>query len=284
SMPFAHRGAGRQALQSGAHICQLPPGALRHPPLFGRADSDRSGAHGGMPQSHTSPASMTLLLHTAPPGGVLGTRKGPGSATAPGPGTLNDASSNPPSAAMQNTETSVVLAGVPVVRGPAAAPLSLIVRQAPLPKQPAVAWRGQKRPPGSVALAVPVMSGERSMVCAPSVRAVTALTAPWRADAVEGSTRGVARTWVRDGADAARRAVARVARRAGGGAGHPGARAAVAGPHPGAARRAGRGASRARLGQVAGEVEVPDQRNGRRRRAGGEVERAARRRFPGVQH
>src|SRR5262245_18546633 len=75
------------------------------------------------------------------------------------------------------------------------------------------------------------------------------------------------------GADAARRAVPRDARRAGGGAGHPRARAAVAGSRPGAARRAGGGAPRARLGQVAGDVDVGGQRNGRRRRAAGEVER-----------
>src|SRR5262245_5965542 len=65
---------------------------------------------------------------------------------------------------------------------------------------------------------------------------------------------------------AARRAVAREARRAGGGAGHPGARAAIAGP---------RHAPRARLIHVAGEVDVGGQRNVRRRRAAGEVERAA---------
>jgi hypothetical protein len=76
---------------------------------------------------------------------------------------------------MQNTEASVASAGTPVKIGPAATPRSVIVRQdspnAPT-KQPANLWPGQKRPPGSVALAVAVVSGERSMgitpVCTPS--------------------------------------------------------------------------------------------------------------------
>src|SRR5262245_51455258 len=78
-------------------------------------------------------------------------------------------------------------------------------------------------------------------------RAVTAAAAPWRAGAVVGRTPAggawPARAWRSGGADAARRAVARVARRAGGGAGHPGARATIAGP---------RHAPRARLGPIAG--------------------------------
>jgi len=37
---------------------------------------------------------------------------------------------------MQNTEASFELAGVPVVMGPDAAPFSVIVRHAELPKQP----------------------------------------------------------------------------------------------------------------------------------------------------
>src|SRR5262249_51341487 len=75
---------------------------------------------------------------------------------------------------MQNTEASVPVAGVPGLTGPAGVPLSLIVRQAVLPKQPtcAAVWPGQKRPPGSVLLAVPVVSGERltaiTPTCAPS--------------------------------------------------------------------------------------------------------------------
>src|SRR5262249_14595086 len=75
---------------------------------------------------------------------------------------------------MQNTEASVADAGVPVLTGPAGVPLSLIVRQAVLPEQPTcpAIWRVQKRPPGSVLLAVPVVSGERltaiTPTCAPS--------------------------------------------------------------------------------------------------------------------
>ena len=63
-MPFAHRGAGIQALQSGAQNVALPSEALGHPPRFGTPVSDRLGAHGGMPQSHTSFPSITLLPHT----------------------------------------------------------------------------------------------------------------------------------------------------------------------------------------------------------------------------
>src|SRR5262249_59588421 len=90
-------------------------------------------------------------------------------------------------------------------------------------------------------------------------------------------------SWARrgNGADAARRAVARVARRAGGGAGRSGARAAVAGPRE--RRCTDRHALRARLARDAGEVDVGGQRNELRRRAGAEVDEAARRRAPGVQ-
>src|SRR5262249_58797793 len=99
-----------------------------------------------------------------------------------------------------------------------------------------------------------------------------------------GSTAAVAwaaRTWRRGTADTARRAVTRVARRAGGGAGHRGARAAIAGPRE--RRRPERQALRARLGHVAGEVDVGGQPNGPLRLARADVDRAARRRRPGVQ-
>src|SRR5215475_6286872 len=62
---------------------------------------------------------------------------------------------------MQNTEASVAFAGTFVRTVPAAAPFSVIVTQVSLPKQPALSWPVQKTPPGSVALAVPVVSGER---------------------------------------------------------------------------------------------------------------------------
>jgi hypothetical protein len=63
--------------------------------------------------------------------------KVPGRETAPGPGRPAEASTSPlPVGAMQNTEASVALAGTPVMTVPAATPLSLIVRQAGLPKQP----------------------------------------------------------------------------------------------------------------------------------------------------
>jgi len=90
-------------------------------------------------------------------------------------------------------------------------------------------------------------------------------------------------SWARrgKGADAARHAVARVARRAGGGAARPGARAAVAGPRE--RRCTDRHALRARLGREAGEVDVGAQRNGCLRRAAADVDRAGRRRGEGVQ-
>src|SRR5215468_2060912 len=95
---------------------------------------------------------------------------------APGPGRSADASTSPlPVAAMQNTEASVALAGVPVGTAPAATPFSVMVRQAGLPKQPACGWLGQNRPVAFVALAVLVVSGERLMgitpTCEPSTQA-----------------------------------------------------------------------------------------------------------------
>src|SRR5262245_6227829 len=62
----------------------------------------------------------------------------PGSDTAPGPGRLAAPSTIPlPVFAMQNTDASVTLAGVPGVTGPAGDPVSVIARHAALPKQPA---------------------------------------------------------------------------------------------------------------------------------------------------
>src|SRR5262245_23420486 len=94
---------------------------------------------------------------------------------APGPGRSSDASINPAGVpSMQNTEASVAFAGMLVLMGPAAAPFSLIVRQAGLPKQPGfvASWPGQNWPVAFVALAVPVVSGERltpiGPTCAPS--------------------------------------------------------------------------------------------------------------------
>src|SRR5262245_11144716 len=95
---------------------------------------------------------------------------------APGPGRSADTSTSAlPVAAMQNTEASVALAGVPVVTAPAAAPFSVMVTHAGLPKQPGLIWPGQKRPVAFVALAVLVVSGERLMgitpTCEPSRQA-----------------------------------------------------------------------------------------------------------------
>jgi hypothetical protein len=62
----------------------------------------------------------------------------PGSATAPGPGRLAVPSTSPLLVdAMQNTEASVTGLETFVNSVPAVAPVSLIVRQAVLPKQPA---------------------------------------------------------------------------------------------------------------------------------------------------
>src|SRR5262245_16696967 len=81
---------------------------------------------------------------------------------APGPGRSADAlTSALLVAAMQNTEASVALAGVPVVTAPAATPVSVMVRQVELPKQPAwgaASWPVQNRPTELVVLAGPVVS------------------------------------------------------------------------------------------------------------------------------
>src|SRR5215831_20634850 len=91
---------------------------------------------------------------------------------APGPGRSAEASTRPlPVAAMQNTEASVALAGVPVVTAPAATPVSVIVRQSVLPKQPTwvpVPWPVQNRPVAMLVLAGPVVSGERVTAIGPT--------------------------------------------------------------------------------------------------------------------
>jgi hypothetical protein len=76
---------------------------------------------------------------------------------------------------MQNTEASVAFAGTFLKSIPAGEPFSVIVRQAVLPKQPAwtpPSWLGQNRPVELVALAGPVVSGERvrpiTPTCPPS--------------------------------------------------------------------------------------------------------------------
>jgi len=93
----------------------------------------------------------------------------PTSDTAPGPGRSAEASTRPlPVAAMQNVDASVAPAGVPTLTAPAAAPFSVIVRQAALPKQPAWVWLGQKSPPAFVDVAVPVVSGDRFTLITPT--------------------------------------------------------------------------------------------------------------------
>src|SRR5262249_12033699 len=91
---------------------------------------------------------------------------------APGPGRSADAlTSALLVAAMQNAEASVALAGVPVVTAPAATPVSVMVRQAVLPKQPTwvpVPWPVQNRPAELVVLAGPVVSGESVTPSAPT--------------------------------------------------------------------------------------------------------------------
>src|SRR5215468_11373480 len=92
---------------------------------------------------------------------------------APGPGRLAGASTTAlPVAGMQNTEASVALAGTFVTSVPPDEPVSLIVRQAELPKQPAVVWPVQKMPLALLALAPVVPSGERvteiTPTCEPS--------------------------------------------------------------------------------------------------------------------
>src|SRR5215475_7187437 len=97
----------------------------------------------------------------------------PGSATAPGPGRLAEASTRPlPVAGTQNTEASVAFDGTFLRSVPPDEPVSLIVRQAVLPKQPAPVWPVQKMPLALLALAPVVPSGERvteiTPTCEPS--------------------------------------------------------------------------------------------------------------------
>jgi len=96
---------------------------------------------------------------------------------APGPGRSAPLTAKLP-AGMQNTEASVAFAGTFVKSIPAGEPVSLIVRQAVLPKQPAwvpASWPVQNRPTELVVLAGPVVSGERltpiGPTCPPSQQA-----------------------------------------------------------------------------------------------------------------
>src|SRR5262249_18979945 len=88
---------------------------------------------------------------------------------APGPGRLAEASTRPlPVAGMQNTEASVAFAGTFLRSVPLDEPVSLIVRQAPLPKQPAVPWPVQKMPLALLALGGGGPSGERVTAITPT--------------------------------------------------------------------------------------------------------------------
>src|SRR5262249_42001068 len=88
---------------------------------------------------------------------------------APGPGRLAEASTRPlPVAGMQNTEASVAFAGTFLRSVPPDEPVSLIVRQAPLPKQPAVPWPVQKMPLALLALAPVGRGGERGTKTPPT--------------------------------------------------------------------------------------------------------------------
>lgn len=70
---------------------------------------------------------------------------------------------------MHINDASVALVGIPLESGPAGTPFSVMVRHAGLPKQPScdAPWPGQKRPPGSVSLTVPVVSGDRVTLIVP---------------------------------------------------------------------------------------------------------------------
>src|SRR5262249_11876632 len=137
--------------------------ASTHTPLVAPKTGEKQTPLPQLPQAAPTGEQVTSG------GGVGGPGKLPGGAAAPGPGTLSAASTNPGGVPpTQNTEASVVLAGMLVLMGPAVVPFSVIVRQAGLPKQPAVTWSGQKRPPASVALAGPGGSGERAMPITPT--------------------------------------------------------------------------------------------------------------------
>jgi hypothetical protein len=83
-------------------------------------------------------------------GPMLWTRMVPGSDMAPGPGSLKIEFANPSAVGgMQNTEASVVFAGIPGVMGPAGEPFSVMVRHVLLPaplKQPTACavWPGRR--------------------------------------------------------------------------------------------------------------------------------------------
>jgi hypothetical protein len=102
------------------------------------------------------------------------TRKVPGRAVAPGPGSLAVEFTSPSVVAgMQNTAASVVFAGVPNVMGPAGEPFSMMVRQVPLPvplKQPIAfeAWPVQKKPVAELTVTVSVVSGEKLIARTPA--------------------------------------------------------------------------------------------------------------------
>jgi hypothetical protein len=104
----------------------------------------------------------------------LWSEKVPGRERAPGPGRSDAASTSPfPVAPKQKTEASVAAAELPFVITPAGEPVSVIVRQAVLPKHPnmwppVLVWPGQKLPLASVAVAVPVVSGERLTLIGPT--------------------------------------------------------------------------------------------------------------------
>jgi hypothetical protein len=89
---------------------------------------------------------------------------------------------------MQNTEASVAFAGTPGVIGPAGTPFSVMVRQALRPKQPGDTWLPQKLPVGEVALAAPVVSGERFTLMTPTCEPSMQRPPP----GVQGSVGGLA--------------------------------------------------------------------------------------------
>src|SRR5262245_806122 len=97
----------------------------------------------------------------------------PGSDRAAGPGRLAAPSIPLRVSAVQNTEASVTLAGVPRRRIPAAAPLSEMLRQAALPKQPGTTCPLQKVPSVfAVAPAAAVVREARLVIaprCTPSM-------------------------------------------------------------------------------------------------------------------
>src|SRR5262245_45288576 len=64
----------------------------------------------------------------------------------------------------QKTDPRVTLAGVPIASGPAAVPVSVMLRQVALPKHPGAPrtpWPVQKFPAALLLLELPVVSGDR---------------------------------------------------------------------------------------------------------------------------